>query len=53
VLALGGPVHACALLLMPLTKLGVAVLHRALTGAWPHWGKTHPLCSWRRRSLQP
>jgi membrane protease YdiL (CAAX protease family) len=34
--------YAFALLLMPLAKLGVAVLHRALTGAWPYWGETHP-----------
>lgn len=35
--------YAFALLLMPLTKLGVAVLYRALTGAWPRWGETNPV----------
>lgn len=35
--------YAFALLLMPLTKLAVAVLHHALTGAWPRWGETHPV----------
>jgi len=35
--------YAFVLLLMPLTKLAVAVLHRALTGAWPRFGETRPL----------
>ncbi|HEX5439080.1 MAG TPA: type II CAAX endopeptidase family protein [Gemmatimonadaceae bacterium] len=35
--------YAFALLLMPLTKLAVAVLYRGLTGSWPHFGETHPL----------
>ncbi|HKO14831.1 MAG TPA: type II CAAX endopeptidase family protein [Gemmatimonadaceae bacterium] len=34
--------YAFALLLMPFTKLAVALLHRALTGAWPHFGDTRP-----------
>jgi len=33
--------YACALLLMPLTKLAVAGLYRAWTGAWPQFGETH------------
>lgn len=35
--------YAFALLLMPLTKLTVAVLHRVLVGAWPRLGETRPL----------
>lgn len=35
--------YAFALLLMPLTKLAVAVLHRALVSTWPPFGETHPL----------
>ena len=35
--------YAFALLLMPLTKLAVAVLHRALAGTWPSFGDTRPL----------
>lgn len=34
--------YAFALLLMPLTKLAVAILHRVLTGTWPPFGETHP-----------
>lgn len=35
--------YAFALLLMPLTKLAVALLVRATTGAWPPFGETHPV----------
>jgi membrane protease YdiL (CAAX protease family) len=35
--------YAFALLLMPLTKLAVAVLERLLTGAWPPFGETRPV----------
>jgi membrane protease YdiL (CAAX protease family) len=35
--------YAFALLLMPLTKLAVAVLHRALVGTWPRFGDVRPL----------
>jgi membrane protease YdiL (CAAX protease family) len=35
--------YAFAILLMPVTKLVVAVLHRALTGTWPQFGETRPL----------
>jgi uncharacterized protein len=35
--------YVFALLLMPLTKLAVAVLHRALVGTWPPFGDTRPL----------
>jgi membrane protease YdiL (CAAX protease family) len=35
--------YAFALLLMPLTKLAVAVVHRAIVGSWPPFGETHPL----------
>ena len=35
--------YAFALLLMPLTKLAVAVVHRAVVGTWPQFGETHPL----------
>ena len=35
--------YAFALLLMPLTKLAVAVLHRALAGAWPQFGDSRPV----------
>jgi membrane protease YdiL (CAAX protease family) len=35
--------YAFALLLMPLTKLTVAIVHRALVGAWPQFGETRPL----------
>lgn len=35
--------YAFALLLMPVTKLTVALLYRALTGTWPHFGDTHLL----------
>ncbi len=35
--------YAFALLLMPLTKLAVAVLHRGLAGTWPPFGETRPL----------
>jgi membrane protease YdiL (CAAX protease family) len=34
--------YAFALLLVPLTKLAVAALHRALTGTWPRFGETNP-----------
>lgn len=34
--------YAFALLLMPVTKLAVAFLHRVLTGAWPAFGETRP-----------
>lgn len=35
--------YAFALLLMPLTKLAVAVLHHLLTGNWPPFGETRPV----------
>ena len=35
--------YAFALLLIPLTKLTVAVMHRAMVGTWPPFGETHPL----------
>lgn len=35
--------YAFALLLMPLTKLTVAVVYRALVGTWPQFGETRPL----------
>jgi uncharacterized protein len=35
--------YAFALLLMPLTKLTVAILHRGLVGTWPPFGETRPL----------
>lgn len=35
--------YAFALLLIPLTKLTVAVVHRAVAGTWPQFGETHPL----------
>ena len=35
--------YAFALLLMPLTKLTVAVLHRAFAGTWPPFGDVRPL----------
>ena len=35
--------YAFALLLMPLTKLTVAVVHRWLVGTWPPFGETRPL----------
>ena len=35
--------YAFALLLMPLTKLAVAVLHRALVGTWPPFGEVRPV----------
>ena len=35
--------YAFALLLMPLTKLAVAVLYRALVGRWPPFGEVRPL----------
>jgi uncharacterized protein len=35
--------YAFALLLIPLTKLAVAVVHRAVVGTWPQFGETHPL----------
>lgn len=35
--------YAFALLLMPVTKLTVAALHRALTGVWPRFGETHAI----------
>lgn len=34
--------YAFALLLMPVTKLAVAILHRVLTGTWPAFGETRP-----------
>lgn len=34
--------YAFAVLLMPVTKLVVALLHRALTGKWPVFGETQP-----------
>lgn len=34
--------YVYALLLMPLVKLAVAGLYRALCGAWPQFGETHP-----------
>jgi len=33
--------YAFALLLMPVVKLAVAGLYRALTGTWPHFGETN------------
>jgi membrane protease YdiL (CAAX protease family) len=35
--------YAFAVLLMPLTKLAVAVLYRGLAGTWPPFGETRPL----------
>jgi membrane protease YdiL (CAAX protease family) len=35
--------YAFALFLMPLTKLTVAVVHRAIVGRWPAFGETRPL----------
>lgn len=35
--------YAFALLLMPLVKIAVAILYRALAGTWPHFGETHPV----------
>jgi len=35
--------YAFALLLMPLIKLTVALIHRLLVGAWPSFGETRPL----------
>lgn len=35
--------YAFALLLMPLTRLAVAVLHRAIVGTWPPFGEVRPL----------
>ena len=35
--------YVFALLLMPLSKLAVAIVHRALVGTWPAFGETHPL----------
>lgn len=35
--------YVFAVLLMPVTKLAVAALHRGLTGAWPPFGETRPL----------
>lgn len=34
--------YVFALLLMPLTKLAVALLHHVLTGTWPVFGETRP-----------
>jgi len=39
----GARYYACALLLMPVTKLAVAALVRGLTGAWPAFGETRPV----------
>ncbi|MGH7650663.1 MAG: CPBP family intramembrane glutamic endopeptidase [Gemmatimonadaceae bacterium] len=39
----GWQFYAFALLLMPLTKIAVAILDRALTGAWPHFGDVRPV----------
>ena len=39
----GARLYAFALLLMPLTKLTVAALHRLLTGSWPSFGETRPV----------
>ena len=38
----GARFYAFALLLMPITKLAVAVLHHLLTGSWPRFGETRP-----------
>ena len=35
--------YAFALLLMPLTKLAVAVLYHLVTGTWPRFGETRPV----------
>lgn len=35
--------YVFAVLLMPLTKLAVAVLYRILVGTWPTFGETRPL----------
>jgi uncharacterized protein len=35
--------YSFALLLMPLTKLTVAVVYRVLTGRWPMFGESRPL----------
>jgi membrane protease YdiL (CAAX protease family) len=35
--------YAFALLLMPLTKIAVAIVYRTMAGTWPHFGETHPL----------
>lgn len=35
--------YAFALLLVPLVKLAVAVLHRVIAGTWPGFGETNPI----------